>query len=139
MEILFPSSGMMYQHVIKAFCKFLSFMKLYSNITYVIKRRIVKEFPGNPCLGKRKRLNNGKMGDYEWETYKSVFEKVKNLGAGLRGLGIYEGDKVGIYSINRPEWIIAQQACYAHSFVSVPLYDTLGTNKTILNSLILNH
>lgn len=55
-----------------------------------------------------------------------MFEKIKNLGAGLRGLGICEGDKVGIYSINRPEWIIGQQACYAHSFVSVPLYDTLG-------------
>jgi len=33
---------------------------------------------------------------------------------------------VGLFSINRAEWVIAEQACYANRFVTVPLYDTLG-------------
>jgi long-chain acyl-CoA synthetase len=33
---------------------------------------------------------------------------------------------VGIYSRNRPEWVITEQAANAFSMVVVPLYDTLG-------------
>ena len=33
---------------------------------------------------------------------------------------------VGLYSINRPEWVVCEQACNAWSLVSVALYDTLG-------------
>ena len=37
-----------------------------------------------------------------------------------------QGASVGLYFINRPEWIIVDQACSAYSYISVPLYDTLG-------------
>ena len=37
-----------------------------------------------------------------------------------------QGSSVGIYFINRPEWLIVDQACASYSYVSVPLYDTLG-------------
>ena len=33
---------------------------------------------------------------------------------------------VGLYSKNRYEWCIAEQACHAYSLVDVPIYDTLG-------------
>jgi hypothetical protein len=33
---------------------------------------------------------------------------------------------VGIYSRNRPEWVITEQAANAFSMIVVPLYDTLG-------------
>ena len=33
---------------------------------------------------------------------------------------------VGLYSINRPEWVIAEYACNYQALVTVPLYDTLG-------------
>jgi long-chain acyl-CoA synthetase len=36
------------------------------------------------------------------------------------------GSSVGIYFINRPEWLIVDHACSSYSYVSVPLYDTLG-------------
>lgn len=39
---------------------------------------------------------------------------------------ILQGDCVGIYFINRPEWLIVDHACAAFSYISVPLYDTLG-------------
>ena len=36
------------------------------------------------------------------------------------------GDRVGLYAMNRPEWIISEYACYAQNLCTVPLYDTLG-------------
>lgn len=39
---------------------------------------------------------------------------------------LWQGSSIGIYFINRPEWLIVEHACSAYSFVSVPLYDTLG-------------
>lgn len=37
-----------------------------------------------------------------------------------------QGSCVGLYFVNRPEWLVVDHACSAYSFVSVPLYDTLG-------------
>lgn len=33
---------------------------------------------------------DGKKGEYKWETYKDVYEKMKNFGAGLRKVGVTE-------------------------------------------------
>lgn len=41
-------------------------------------------------------------------------------------LGDSQGSCVGLYMINRAEWVISELACAAYSYVSVPLYDTLG-------------
>lgn len=35
---------------------------------------------------------------------------------------------VGLYSVNREEWVVAEQACNAFSLITVALYDTLGPN-----------
>ena len=37
-----------------------------------------------------------------------------------------QGSCIGLYFINRPEWLIVDHACSAYSYISVPLYDTLG-------------
>ena len=37
-----------------------------------------------------------------------------------------QGSCVGLYMSNRAEWVVAELACCAYSYVSVPLYDTLG-------------
>ena len=41
-----------------------------------------------------------------------------------------QGACIGLYFINRPEWVIVDHACSAYSYVSVPLYDTLGMFTT---------
>lgn len=41
-----------------------------------------------------------------------------------------QGACIGLYFINRPEWLIVDHACTAYSYISVPLYDTLGTYMT---------
>ena len=40
-----------------------------------------------------------------------------------------QGACVGLYFVNRPEWLAVDHACAAYSFISVPLYDTLGTSS----------
>lgn len=46
----------------------------------------------------------------------------------LIGLGINSNQAVGLFSINREEWCITEQACFAAGLVTVPLYDTLGND-----------
>nr|XP_043896901.1 long-chain-fatty-acid--CoA ligase 1-like [Solea senegalensis]XP_043896902.1 long-chain-fatty-acid--CoA ligase 1-like [Solea senegalensis]XP_043896903.1 long-chain-fatty-acid--CoA ligase 1-like [Solea senegalensis] len=77
-----------------------------------------------PCLGSRKPKQ-----PYEWLSYGEVMERTENLGSAFlhKGHSKTTDPHVGIFSRNRPEWTIAELACYTYSLVSVPLYDTLGT------------
>jgi len=65
-------------------------------------------------------------GLYQWLSYRQVQERFLALGAGLVQIGFKPKDFMGIFSRNRPEWVIAEQAANAYSMVVVPLYDTLG-------------
>uniref|UniRef100_A0A9J8DFM3 Arachidonate--CoA ligase n=1 Tax=Cyprinus carpio carpio TaxID=630221 RepID=A0A9J8DFM3_CYPCA len=58
-----------------------------------------------------------------------VIERAENLGSAFLHKGhSKDGDPyIGIFSRNRPEWTISELACYTYSLISVPLYDTLGT------------
>ena len=46
----------------------------------------------------------------------------------LIGMGLQANQAVGLFSINREEWCITEQACFASGLVTVPLYDTLGND-----------
>ena len=43
-------------------------------------------------------------------TWSQLSQKVDQLAAGLLALGVYKGDRVGIWSPNKPEWVMAQFA-----------------------------
>ncbi|MDF1721792.1 MAG: AMP-binding protein [Minwuia sp.] len=43
-------------------------------------------------------------------TWAELNHQVERLAAGLLSLGLYRGDRVGIWSPNRPEWLVAQFA-----------------------------
>ncbi|KAI7878455.1 acetyl-CoA synthetase-like protein [Lichtheimia hyalospora FSU 10163] len=96
-----------------------------------------------PCLGHRPMVN-GVLGDYyEWQTYRQVDERIKNFGSGLQlfaheELGIKQSGTVplGVWSVNRPEWHIADWACSISGFFVVALYDTLGPDVV---EYIINH
>uniref|UniRef100_A0A8C7GJ28 Arachidonate--CoA ligase n=1 Tax=Oncorhynchus kisutch TaxID=8019 RepID=A0A8C7GJ28_ONCKI len=85
--------------------------------------RVSSEYNG-PCLGARQPSQS-----YEWLSYSEVAEKAENLGSALlhRGHTKTKDQFIGIFAQNRPEWTIAELACYTFSLVAVPLYDTLGT------------
>jgi long-chain acyl-CoA synthetase len=51
---------------------------------------------------------------------------VLHIGSGVFKLGLKPKESLGLFSINRPEWVLGEQASHMFSYVTVPLYDTLG-------------
>ncbi|VAI22555.1 unnamed protein product [Triticum turgidum subsp. durum] len=95
----------------------------------------VKKYPKNRMLGGR-QVSEGKAGDYVWQTYEQVYQKVIQIGAAIRGFGVKPGAHCAIYGSNCPEWVMAMQACNSQGICYVPLYDTLGQNAV---EFILDH
>uniref|UniRef100_A0A8B9RCM4 Arachidonate--CoA ligase n=1 Tax=Astyanax mexicanus TaxID=7994 RepID=A0A8B9RCM4_ASTMX len=89
--------------------------------------RIAGKF-NQPCLGFRKPGE-----PYQWIPYTEVAERAQVLGSGLLAKGCKPNPKqfVGIFAQNRPEWVIAELACYTFSMAVVPLYDTLGLEAMV--------
>lgn len=56
-------------------------------------------------------------------SYDDFGREVDRLRGGLATLGIEEGDRVGIVSINRPEWAVAAYATYGLGAAFVSMYD----------------
>jgi len=96
---------------------------LYENF-----QRAVKLYGDNECLGTRSFLPLGGRGPYEWKSYKEIGRLATAFGSGLKNLGAVRGEHIGIYSKNREEWVVTDQACNSYSLVLVALYDTLGEN-----------
>ncbi len=75
--------------------------------------------------------------DFVFEAYSAVKQRVSNFASGIVDMGVKSGQQtyVGLYSINRPEWVICEQAINSMSMILVPLYDTLGPDavKFIVN------
>src|SRR5882724_3643640 len=73
----------------------------------------------NPDLLRYKRDGN-------WRSVSSteLVNDVKALAAGLHSLGVKFGDRVGLLSENRPEWIIADLAILGCGAADVPVYAT---------------
>ncbi|KAH9030628.1 acetyl-CoA synthetase-like protein [Lactarius pseudohatsudake] len=69
---------------------------------------------------------------YVWQTYAQVDDRRRNLGSAIHALfengtvGGGEFPTVGLWSPNRPEWVVVELALNAYGKVGVSLYDTLG-------------
>ena len=104
----------------------------------------LKVSKNDPFLGRRAIYSLGSapkiLRDYEWMTFGKVAELRDSIGSGLMNLLGLEraliGTKIGLLSVNRPEWVITDSAIQAFSMVNVALYDTLGPNGL---EFILNH
>lgn len=68
-----------------------------------------------------------KDGD-NWKTYttQEVINMANELSTGLIRKGVKPGDRVGLISNNRPEWVIADLAMLQIGAVSVPIYPTIS-------------
>nr|AOE43317.1 fcsA [Coremiostelium polycephalum] len=111
---------------------------LYHLYQYVILIKKTKNKDSDkPFLGIRELKSDGKTrGDYQWISYKNACERANHIGSALVHLGSVRGDRIGIFSINRPEWVLADMGCTNHSFVPVALYATLGPNAI---DYVINH
>ena len=60
--------------------------------------------------------------------YSEVLSTAKEIGSAFAHLGLKPGAEefVGIFARNCVEWTLTEQACNAYTYVTVPLYDTLG-------------
>ncbi len=65
--------------------------------------------------------------DGNWKKFSTdeVVEIVDDLSKGLLAIGVGKNDKVGIVSINRPEWNFVDLALQQIGAVSVPMYPTI--------------
>jgi len=84
---------------------------------------------------------SGAYGPFVWMDYRTVQERRKNFGAGLRVLhekiGVVENKYgIGLWSPNRPEWQITDLAAVSQGCYTVSIYDTQGPATT---EYIVNH
>ncbi len=71
--------------------------------------------------------------DISWNEMNSM---IRRLGAYLLSLGIKKGDKVAVFSPNRYEWWVADQAILSIGAVNVPIYATNSAEEAFF---ILDH
>eukprot|EP00618_Florenciella_parvula_P031532 CAMPEP_0119467888 /NCGR_PEP_ID=MMETSP1344-20130328/1878_1 /TAXON_ID=236787 /ORGANISM="Florenciella parvula, Strain CCMP2471" /LENGTH=682 /DNA_ID=CAMNT_0007500301 /DNA_START=61 /DNA_END=2109 /DNA_ORIENTATION=+ len=98
--------------------------------------------PDGACLGWRPIDSEGVAGPYVFMSYDETTARIDALATSMGRRNMLppseetEGMKLlAVYAKNRPEWVIAEHACYALGAATVPLYDTLGadTVEYILN------
>lgn len=68
-------------------------------------------------------------GEWKTRTYDELAGKVRDLALGMAALGLKAGDRVAIWSANRPEWNQADLAVLAIGGVDVPIYSTQAVQQ----------
>ncbi|MBX6369420.1 MAG: long-chain fatty acid--CoA ligase [Rhodospirillales bacterium] len=63
-------------------------------------------------------------GRYQPISWREAARQASALARGLRALGLKKGDRVGLVSENRPEWMVADLAIMAAGGITVPAYTT---------------
>ncbi|MCP4572818.1 MAG: long-chain fatty acid--CoA ligase [bacterium] len=74
--------------------------------------------------GESVALRQRRDGGFRDISYARMADMVERTAAGLVGLGVQPGDRVGIFSPNLPEWIVTDLAVFSIRAVSVPIYAT---------------
>jgi len=74
--------------------------------------------------GGRAALRAKSGGQWKDISYESLGEQVRAAAKALLEMGVKEGEMVGIFSQNRPEWTIADYGILSVRAVSVPIYAT---------------
>ena len=96
---------------------------------YELFQDAVKKYPERNYLGARSVDSKGQAGPYHFLTYMEAGEQVKRIASGLQSHLKTPSRNIGLYSKNRVEWFLTEQACYARNLVPVALYDSLGQHS----------
>ncbi len=54
-------------------------------------------------------------------TYAEIAQAARGFAARLQAAGVVKGDKVVVWSENRPEWIVALWGCLLNGSIAVPI------------------
>ena len=92
-----------------------------------------KKYPKNIALGYKDH------GAFKHLSYERLLEKVNQCVTGLKKLGVKPGDKVAIFSKNRPEWAKLDLALNKLGAISVPIHTSLSPRliKHMINNYSL--
>ncbi|MBF0121290.1 MAG: long-chain fatty acid--CoA ligase [Desulfobacterales bacterium] len=95
-----------------------------------IFQKQVKKLGNKGCVAYKRE---GKYEDISWNR---MNEMIRGLGSFLISQGIQPGDKVGLFSPNRYEWWVSDQAILSIGAVNVPIY---ATNSADEAKYVLDH
>jgi long-chain acyl-CoA synthetase len=89
----------------------------------------VEKYGDRACVSYKK---GGVYTDISWN---GMNEMIRSLALYLLSLGVKKGDRVGLFSENRFEWWVADQAILAVGAINVPIYSTNSSEEAqfILN------
>ena len=73
---------------------------------------------------------NLKTEQFEWLKYSEVKGITVDIGSALEHL-VGTKTNVGIFALNRREWIMTELGCFRNNMITVPLYDTLGKEAIV--------
>ncbi len=95
--------------------------------TYVDMLKHIEQGKANP------QALNYRSADGKWHSLSTqrFLEDVKYLALGLRGMGLQDGTRVGIFALSSPQWIMADIAIVLAGGVTVPLFATLAEDNFI--------
>ncbi|KAD5318191.1 hypothetical protein E3N88_18137 [Mikania micrantha] len=71
------------------------------------------------------------LGEYQWETFGQVFERVCNFASGLIHFGHDPDTRIAIFSDTRAEWLIAFEGSFRQNITIVTIYASLGDDALI--------
>ncbi|XP_057796690.1 long chain acyl-CoA synthetase 8 [Salvia miltiorrhiza] len=74
------------------------------------------------------------LGEYQWETYQQIFDRVCNFASGIIKLGHDVDTRAAIFSDTRAEWLIAFHGCFRQNVTVVTIYASLG-EEALIHSL----
>ncbi|CAJ0931333.1 unnamed protein product, partial [Mesorhabditis belari] len=99
---------------------------------YQMLRRGARVSRHGECLGQRVAKDD-EARPYEYITYAETVTRSEKLGAAILSFGIQPGQdtRIGIFSANRPEWLLIEHACYTYNMVNVPVYATHGPDECL--------
>lgn len=92
-------------------------------------------------LASRPALLHKVAGKFQTITFAQLSQAIDEVAAGLAEEGVKANMRIGIYSYNRPEWVIADLAAIKLGAVVVPIYHTLpvDTVRYIINDAEVSH
>ncbi|KAL0405142.1 UNVERIFIED_CONTAM: Long chain acyl-CoA synthetase 8 [Sesamum latifolium] len=103
--------------------------KRYSQQNFLGTRKVVaKDLVTSSDGRKFEKLH---LGEYQWETYRQIFDRACNFASGLLKLGHDVDTRAAIFSETRAEWLIAFQACFRQNITVVTIYASLGDDALI--------
>jgi long-chain acyl-CoA synthetase len=76
--------------------------------------------------GVKKQWEYFELGPYQYLTFVEFQDRISNLGAGLRHLGLCSGDRLHLYGATSLPWMSVAHAAFTQSVTIVTAYDTLG-------------